>query len=252
MVSRRTDDSGELIEDSRKSIVNGEWSIVNGNTDERGHLTDDSREMTDEGHRSTTNGQRLLDIGTGTGLLSLMVAQKHAGVQLDAVEIDDQAAVQAMENVAASPFGAAITVHHGDIRNWERGSYDSIISNPPFYEKEVPSTQHGKNVAHHGEGLRLETLFHIIKEKLTANGSFYLLLPYKRRHDIDKGLQQAGLFLEKKVIVHPAIDNQPFRLLLKGGQQPTSTQIETLSIYDTARTYTPEFVSLLKDYYLYL
>jgi tRNA1Val (adenine37-N6)-methyltransferase len=202
--------------------------------------------------RSTVNDQRLLDIGTGTGLLSLMVVQKNKDIQLDAVEIDKAAAAQATENVKASPYAHNITVHQSDITNWEKGSYDIILSNPPFYEKEIPSTQKGKNVAHHSEGLRLEELFFIIKEKLTDSGSFYLLLPYKRRHDIDKQLQQAGLFLEKKVIVHPAVENAPFRLLLKGGKRPFPTQSESLSIYDTTRAYTPEFVALLKDYYLYL
>ena len=205
-----------------------------------------------ESQRSTSIGQRFLDIGTGTGLLSLMVAQKNNGIQIDAIEIDKEAAMQATDNVKASPFAAAITVHHCDITNWEKGAYDIIFSNPPFYEKEIPSTQQGKNVAHHGEGLRLESLFDIIQAKLTDTGLFYLLLPYKRRHDIDKQLQQTGLFLEKLVVVHPAVENAPFRLLLKGGKRLTPTQNESLSIYDAVRAYTPEFVSLLKDYYLYL
>ena len=202
--------------------------------------------------QSTVNSQRLLDIGTGTGLLSLIVAQKNSGAQIDAVEIDVEAAAQATENVKASPFAAAIMVHHGDITQWEKGAYDIILSNPPFYEKEIPSTQQGKNIAHHSEGLRLESLFQIIEEKLKDTGQFYLLLPYKRRHDIDRQLQQTGLYLEKLVVVHPAVENAPFRLLLKGGKRPTPTQNETLSIYTEARAYTPEFVSLLKDYYLYL
>jgi len=232
----------EVIE----SLVNDHWSVEKGRTD-------NSKELTADGQRPTDNNQRLLDIGTGTGLLSLMMAQQNSRVQIDAVEIDKEAAAQAAANVKASSFASAINVHECDITAWKGGPYDIIISNPPFYEKEVPSTQQGKNVAHHSEGLRLDTLFPIIKEKLTRTGTFYLLLPYKRRHDIDRQLQQAGLYLEKQVIVHPAVENLPFRLLLKGSKQPAATtQTETLSIYDAARTYTPAFISLLKDYYLYL
>lgn len=220
--------------------VNGQWSMVSGP-----QFTDDSRPW-------TVDCRQILDVGTGTGLLSLMVAQKNTDVHIDAVEIDNEAAMQATANVKASPFTAAISVHQSDITKWEKGPYDIILSNPPFYEKEVPSTQQGKNVAHHGEGLRLDKLFQLIKEKLTDTGIFFLLLPYKRRHDIEKQLQQTGLFLEKLIVVHPAVENAPFRLLLKGSKRPTLTQSESLSIYDAAKAYTPEFVSLLKDYYLYL
>jgi tRNA1Val (adenine37-N6)-methyltransferase len=199
-----------------------------------------------------TTTRRLLDIGTGTGLLSLMIAQQNC-VHIDAIEIDGQAAEQAKENVKESPFSSNIAVYHSDIMDWGKGPYDVIVSNPPFYEKEVPSSQQHKNVAHHGEGLRLESLFQIISEKLTPTGSFYLLLPYKRRNDIEKLLRNTHLYLEKQVIVHPVVSNQPFRLLLKGSKHPVITpQVESLSIYNDSKAYTPEFVTLLSDYYLNL
>ncbi len=209
--------------------------------------------LTNNDQRPTINSQRSLDIGTGTGLLSLMVAQKNSHIAIDAVEIDEQAAAQASENVQASLFASTIAVHHSDIVDWEKGEYDIIISNPPFYENEIPSSQKGKNVAHHGEGLRLEKLFKLIQEKLGDAGQFYLLLPYKRRHDIEKLLQQTGLYLEQAVIVHPTVQNAPFRFMLKGSKQPTTFNLtNTLAVYDEAKMYTPGFVSLLKDYYLYL
>ncbi|ANE49130.1 tRNA1(Val) (adenine(37)-N6)-methyltransferase [Flavisolibacter tropicus] len=229
---------------ARESMVNGQWSMES-------ELLSDSHELGGSGQRAV-DGRRMLDIGAGTGLLSLMVAQKNIGAAIDAVEIDKQAASQAEENVKGSSFASNITVYEGDITAWDKGSYDVIYSNPPFYEKEIPSSQQQKNIAHHGEGLRLETLLTIISQKLTDEGQFYLLLPYKRKGAIEKGLQNVGLYLEKEVIVKPTTENLPFRLLLKGGKQPTTVQTETLSIYDASKSYTPEFVSLLKDYYLYL
>lgn len=205
----------------------------------------------DDSQRSTVNSQLLLDIGTGTGLLSLMVAQQNK-VLIDAVEIDPEAAAQATENVKASAFAKAITVYHSDIAIWEKGGYDIIISNPPFYENEIPAAQQQKNVAHHSEGLRLETLFTIIQEKLTPQGVFYLLLPYKRKETIERLLQRNGLFIEKEMIVHPVTTHAPFRLLLKGRKQPVKRSIETIAVYNADKQYTAAFIDLLKDYYLYL
>jgi tRNA1Val (adenine37-N6)-methyltransferase len=205
----------------------------------------------DDVQQLTVDGQRLLDIGAGTGLLSLMMAQKNSGI-IDAVEIDIAAAQQAQQNVKDSPFANLITVVNEDILNWKKEAYDVIISNPPFYEKEIPSTQTGKNIAHHSEGLVLESLFKIIQEKLTAVGSFYLLLPYKRKATIDKLLLTNKLHLEKEVIVHSSAAHLPFRLLLKGSKRPSACTSEILNIYDENKQYTPAFTSLLKDYYLYL
>lgn len=234
-----------VAEEVKKSIVNSQWSMD-------GELLSNSHESEAEDNgQLTVDSQQFLDIGTGTGLLSLMVAQKNKGV-IDAVEIDVQAAAQAVENVQASTFASAIKVYESDVTVWDKGPYDVIFSNPPFYEKEVPSTHQQKNVAHHGEGLRLEALLTIIAQKLADEGQFYLLLPYKRKGAIEKLLQKTGLYLEKEVTVHPTTENPPFRLLLKGGKKPTSVQTETLSIYDASKSYTPEFVSLLKEYYLYL
>jgi tRNA1Val (adenine37-N6)-methyltransferase len=228
-----------------ESMVNRQWAMDK-------ELLNGHNELNTSDHQlSTVNNQRFLDIGTGTGLLSLMVAQKNKAT-IDAVEIDEKAAAQAMDNVKASPFASAITVYEGDVTAWDKGPYDVILSNPPFYEKEIPSTHQQKNVAHHGEGLRLETLFMIINEKLKDEGQFYLLLPYKRKGAIETLLQKTGLYLEKQVIVQPTSENPPFRLLLKGGKQPATVQLESMSIYNNAKVYTPEFTSLLKDYYLYL
>ena len=197
------------------------------------------------------DGQKVLDIGTGTGLLSLMVAQKNK-VCIDAVEIDKGAADQATRNVNDSPFKDTITVIQTAIQEWTPTNYDVIISNPPFYENELSSAQQQKNIAHHGDGLKLETLFSIISDKLSDSGYFYLLLPYKRKAAIEKLLQQAGFFLEKEVTVKPSVKHLPFRLLLKGRKLPTTCITETLCIYNEEKQYTHEFMTLLRDYYLYL
>jgi tRNA1Val (adenine37-N6)-methyltransferase len=205
--------------------------------------------------RSTKYEERstqLLDIGAGTGLLSLMVAQKN-DCTIDAVEIEKEAAEQAAENIAASPWKENIRIHHTDILKFQtEQSYDVIISNPPFYEKEIVSADQQKNTAHHSDELKLSELISCIKNHLSATGIFYLLLPFKRTNEALKILSKEGLLVQKQVVVAPSVVHAPFRFLIKGGRQQAMIIEEKFFITDEQKQYTPEFVALLKDYYLYL
>jgi tRNA1Val (adenine37-N6)-methyltransferase len=193
----------------------------------------------------------LLDIGTGAGLLSLMVAQKVA-VPIEAVEIDAPAANQAATNVAQSPFKDQITVVQNDVLHLEDIHYDVILSNPPFYENELKSGRAAKDTAHHGHQLTWAELFAAINRLLGTDGLFYLLLPYKRVTELEAYVQQENLFINKLVIVSPTAAHKPIRVMVEGSRRPTSIMKEHLAIKDSHQQYTPEFTALLKDYYLYL
>jgi len=199
------------------------------------------------------SSSRLMDIGTGTGLLSLMVAQQYAGI-IDAIEIDPAAAEQAAENIAASPWKNRIEVICQDVLQWKTPArYDCIFSNPPFYEKEIKSTKNEKNVAHHDEGLKLTSLLTFIKNNLAADGTFFLLLPAKREKEIDSLLKSNGLFLTQKILVKQTPKHPPFRLMIQGCVNEVKADSEQmLTIKNESGHYTPAFVALLKDYYLYL
>ena len=195
----------------------------------------------------------LLDIGTGTGLLSLMVAQKN-NVLIEAVEIDAAAAEQAAENIAASPWKNAIRVLNENVVAWQtETSFDVIFSNPPFYENEIRSEKDAKNKAHHGDGLKLDDLFHFIKKQLKKEGSFFLLLPAKRKTEIELLLKKHGLFPEQIVYVQQTLKHPPFRLMIQGRHQPVETIKESnIVIRDNSDAYTQTFADLLRPYYLYL
>ena len=110
-----------------------------------------------------------------------------------------------------------------------------------------------KNIAHHDEGLKLNELLQFIKTHLKVDGSFFLLLPAKREKEVELLLQQQGLFLQQKVLVQQTLDHQPFRLMIQGCLQKVEKVAERiLSIRDEKDYYTPDFISLLKNYYLYL
>lgn len=197
-------------------------------------------------------GGNLLDVGTGTGLLSLMIAQKSIRL-IDALEIDDDAAKQAEENIKASPWKDNITIHHSDALNFcYAKKYDVVISNPPFYENELESRNAAKNKAHHGHALRLQEMLALIKKLLKPDGKFLLLLPYKRISEIKKTFEMNQVFIQKELIVSPSATHAPFRLFVHGSLQPALKETASLAIKNEQNLYTSDFVSLLKDYYLYL
>lgn len=195
---------------------------------------------------------RLLDIGTGTGLLSLMIAQKNE-VYIDAVEIEEQAAKQAVENVKASPWSGRIQIVNKNIKDFNADKkYNYIISNPPFYENELAGTTIQKNMAHHDAALVLNDLLEYIRGNLEEGGSFYLLLPAKRIEEIEKLIADLKLFISAKIIVKPSTTHARFRMIIKGGLHQKETFTSEISITDGSKNYTSEFIALLKDYYLYL
>ncbi|HEU0112590.1 MAG TPA: methyltransferase [Flavisolibacter sp.] len=197
--------------------------------------------------------KNLMDIGTGTGLLSLMIAQKNS-VQIDAIEIDNTAAEQARENTRSSPWKDQINIITGDIRSFAPGKkYDCIISNPPFYQDELTSLSHQKNIAHHGTHLQLGELVSILKTHLQTGGCFFLLLPYKRSKQAEDILAHSELFIHKKTFVKQSLMHSNFRVLLMGSNKKTNVQLaDTISIKNKEDKYTNEFTTLLKEYYLYL
>jgi len=197
----------------------------------------------------------VLDIGAGTGALSLMYAQKNPLANIDAIEIEGGAYTQAKENIAASPFAERITIVHDDVKKLTSSKkYDSIISNPPFYEREIRSNDQKKNVAHHNSGLLFEELLGVIMDNLLPLGNFYLLLPFKRNEEIKKILLKQDLFVSKIVFVKQSTKHSYIRMMIAGTPEKNrvETTIEEISICDDQQQYKEEFTELLKDYYLYL
>lgn len=198
----------------------------------------------------------LLDIGTGTGLLSLMFAQANQEAIIDAIEIDEDTSIQAKENADALSFKNSINVIHADARTYSyQHKYDLIICNPPFYENELRSDNFKKNMAHHNEGLLLNELLMLIKKNLNVSGRFFLLLPFKRNEEIKRLLGKNELDLLQMTYVKQSYLHDHFRVMLAGQLSPGSTvntEFDEISIWDKNKQYTTEFAELLKPYYLYL
>lgn len=204
-----------------------------------------AQEIASEVHQQ----KKMLDIGTGTGLISLMIWQK-CKLPIDAVEIDEQAAEQAIENVKLAN-AAPIQVHHSDILKFGASQYHYIVSNPPFYEDDLASPSPTRSVAHHDGGLHLNDLFRIIADKLVPDGSFFLLLPHKRVSEIDALLKTHSLFIQKKIALQHSARHPASRVLIKGTKKYAGITEMQLAIKE-GEDYSATFTNLLKDYYLYL
>lgn len=197
-----------------------------------------------------------LDIGAGTGLLSLMFAQKKEDAFIDAIEIDKETCNQAKENIDASPWKDRIIITNSDVKTFSfQKKYDLIISNPPFYENELKSEDGKRNTALHSNELRLAVLLNTIKESLSSTGFFYLLLPYKRNDEIKKMLLEKEMVILKMILVRQSVNHDYFRIMLSGklkSTELTETTIDEISLWNDQQKYTKEFIELLKDYYLNL
>lgn len=194
----------------------------------------------------------VLDIGTGTGLLSLMLAQQLTS-SITAVELEPNAAGQATENVAASPWAHRIEVQLQDAVTMDcRGRFDIVISNPPFYANDLKSPREAKATAFHEGMLSLNQLIPVIQKQLTDDGQFFLLLPYRRLQEARDLVHQSGLTIKQLVTVHPAAGHAPFRILLHGTKGPAVSPgaEEEKFIKDAEGNYTDWFTALLKPYYL--
>jgi len=192
----------------------------------------------------------ILDIGTGTGLLSLQLAQKLPNAIIDAVELDPAAAAQAAQNAAATPFN--IQVHNINIKNYGGKKYQHIISNPPFFENNLKSEHALKNQAMHSTTLTLQDLFTSVNDLLEPAGSFSVLLPYARAHEAAALAQAHSFTVAHKAVVQQTPNHAPFRVMYIFGKTGFMAAAQTRIVIKENDQYTPAFISYLKDYYLYL
>ena len=199
---------------------------------------------------SKTVPKRILDIGTGTGLLSLMLAQSSDAL-IDAVEIAPAAAQQASSNAANSPWKERIQIIEGDILDLAlaNASYDFIISNPPFFENNLKSPDSNRNLAMHSSVLSLQALVQTVAGLLQINGHFAVLIPYERKSRMESLAIKKGLILIKSTDVQQSDQHGFFRTMLVFAKQNKPFLANSISI-KINNVYSPAFRELLSTYYL--
>jgi tRNA1Val (adenine37-N6)-methyltransferase len=196
--------------------------------------------------------RNVLDIGAGTGLLMLMLAQKCNSF-IDGIEIDEPSFEQAKENINTSLWSNRLTIYLGDVMQFQfTKKYDLIISNPPFYENDLKSNTETRNTAMHDTGLKLKGLLSAVAKNLSDDGFFAVLLPYQRTDAFISDAMGEGLYLQKRMDAKQTILHSYFRSLLLFRWNEVVVQNNSMAIKDEQGAYTNDFVQLLKEYYLYL
>lgn len=198
-----------------------------------------------------------LDIGTGCGLLALMLAQRsrNPAIRIDAVEIDAAAAVQASQNVANSPFANQIKVLEHDILTYRQssdyaGPYQFVITNPPYFENSLATPDAQRQLARHTDQLPLSALVQAVDGLLTATGQWACILPTAQAESVRVFAQQAGWFCQASLALQSIPTKPPLRLALQFSREPTPTRAQQLLVRSEEGHYSAAYRQLLQPFYL--
>lgn len=193
----------------------------------------------------------LLDIGTGTGLLALMAAQRAPQALITALDIDSEAAAQAAENVAASPFAERICVQQGDVRDYCPDSpFDILLCNPPYFEHSLRCPDSARSTARHDDTLTLDTLAEVAARLLTEEGALSVVLPTERRTDMVVAAATHSLFLQRETQICTLPTKAPKRVLLTLARKASGCTPQQLCIEEHPGCYSKEFTALMHNFYL--
>lgn len=195
--------------------------------------------------------KHILDIGTGTGVIALMVAQRNHDAIITAIEIDKIAADEAQYNVNNSPWSDRIEIINGDFHDFYSGDkFDLIISNPPFFNNGIKAPDHSRATARHCDTLDYSDILSRAGDILTDSGSIALVAPYDRLCDILHNASSNGLYATRITAVSGKPCKAPNRVLISLTVRPTSPISDSLIIRDENDSYTQEYIELTKDFYL--
>ncbi len=199
--------------------------------------------------------RRVLDIGTGSGLIALMIAQRNPRCLIDGVEIDRASYEQAAENAAGSPWGDRINVYHACFNEFSESiehKYDLIVSNPPFFRNSLASPLPSRTTARHSGSLSTSRLAEGADRLLSAGGRFSIILPVAESSTFIEEAALRNLNCRRATRVLPNPDKSPKRLLMEFTRDPGMIENSDLIIeLDRRHKYSDEFKKLTSDFYLY-
>lgn len=196
----------------------------------------------------------VVDIGAGTGLLSLMLAQRSDAIQVDAIELDVAATQQAMQNAAASPWSDRVKLINADVRTHSFDNrYDLAICNPPFFSNSLLGDKDLRNQARHTVTLPHLDLLNVLNRALKPDGYASIMLPIAEHETWDRLLQKSGWHIHRRLFIHPYEKSSANRLIsLCSRNELQCTNEERLVIYSNPNQYSPQASELLRPFYLKL
>ncbi len=200
------------------------------------------------------NAHRILDVGTGTGLIALMLAQRNPEAHIDGIDIDADACLQALENVRQSPFSKRIHIMNTDFDTFTQKTaktYDLIVSNPPFFKDSLKCPEEKRRLARHSDSLPLYDLLVKNESLLDRDGRLALILPYTHHDELMQTARQAGLLITRQTRVIPLEGTTPKRLLVELSHTHTFVlKTDELILEDRTHQRTTAYQQLIRDFYL--
>jgi tRNA1Val (adenine37-N6)-methyltransferase len=198
--------------------------------------------------------QRVIDIGTGTGLISLMLAQRNQQAKILGIDIDESAVLQAKENIENSPFSDRIDIENISVQAFVdsyNDVFDLVVSNPPFFADSLLSPKRTRTLARHTETLSLASLFDTADRLLSEKGILSIIYPIDSLRKILDYAEKQSLFLQRQTTVYSTPNARPKRVLLEFSKQNQPIPIYNELIIEIERhQYSDAFRELAKDFYL--
>ena len=198
-----------------------------------------------------SHSRRILDIGTGTGLIALMLAQRCMDARITAIDLDSAAVEQAQENIQASPWKDRIEALQQDICTYHpNGTFDTIVSNPPYFIDSLKCPDGQRSTARHTDTLDADRLIGKVSELLTSDGRFSIILPAEQTEDLIRVAGEKGLHPSRQtwVITRPGLS--PKRILMEFRKTPVTLQPDELVIELERHVYSEEYIALTQEFYL--
>ena len=220
----------------------------------------------------TRSDGRFLDIGTGTGTIALMAAQRIAeisdvsqwpAIHIDAIDIDEPSASEAAENFNSSPWGNMLQAHNLSLGDFavrcesllmedEGLKYDLIFSNPPYFDNALQAPEERRNAARHtSTGLSYREILDFAAKYLSAEGRVAMVLPADTEQDLTRYARMSGLHLHKITRVRTVPRKNPIRIIAEFSRQRCPASEDTLLTIQNEGQYTDQYLSLTKDFYLF-
>lgn len=194
--------------------------------------------------------QRILDVGTGTGIIGLMTAQRNPTATVDAIDIQSTEVDLARTNFQNSPWAERLHAHLCALQQWQAPAYNHIVSNPPFFSSGQKAPRATRAMARHAESLPHADLLMHAKRLLAEGGKLSVVIPATEKSRLTEQAQQHGLFVARECAVYSKPGKSTERFLLEFTTLPHVPAITTLTLYDAVGMPSREYQRLTGDFYL--